>query len=178
MQESVFHGTKNSAKDRILKENFKKSEATNDWLGCGVYFFTEGIGCPIEHARNWCKYKKGFREHEISILKVNLDIDDEHLLDVTDYNGIEEFNSLRSELLQKHNSEFPSDRIFSEDNKRIWDMIADLLDLHAVLNHLYICKIASNAYERNIELKSNVPNSTVLCVKKDGIINLQDISVL
>ena len=105
-------------------------------------------------------------------------IDDEHLLDVTDYNGIEEFNSLRSELLQKHNSEFPSDRIFSEDNKRIWDMIADLLDLHAVLNHLYICKIASNAYERNIELKSNVPNSTVLCVKKDGIINLQDISVL
>jgi hypothetical protein len=178
MQENVFHGTKNSSKNRILKENFKKSEARNDWLGSGVYFFTEGIGCPIEHARNWCMYKKGFNENDISILKVNLHIDDNHLLDVTNYDGIEEFNSLRSELLQKHTSEFPSDRTFSEDNKRIWDMVADLLDLHAVLNHLYICKIANNLCERSIELKSNVPNSTVLCVKKDGIINLQDVSVL
>ncbi len=178
MQENVFHGTNNSAKSRIIKENFKKSEATNDWLGSGVYFFAEGIGCPIEHSQNWCKYKKRFRDNEISILKVNVNIKDEHLLDVTKYEGIEEFNSLRSELLSKHISEFPSDRSFSEDNKRIWDMVADLLDLHAVLNHLYICKIANNSSERDIELKSNVPNSTVLCVKKDGIINLQDISVL
>lgn len=178
MQEVVFHGTKHSAKDKILVENFKKSNAKNDWLGTGVYFFTEGIGCPIEHSKNWCLYKKNFHENNISILQVRLEVDEEHVLDATTYKGMEEFNNLRFELLNKHSEEFPHDRNFGEDNCKIWNIISELLDLHVVLNHLYICKISNNKLERDIELKSNVPNCTVLCVKKDGIINLQDISLV
>ena len=80
-------------------------------------------------------------------------------------------------MLTKHSNEFPNDRHFGEDNCKIWNIISELLDLHVVVNNLYICKISNNKSERDIELKSNVPNCTVLCVKKDGIINIQDINL-
>lgn len=178
MCEIVFHGTNHSSKEKILVENFKQSEAKNDWLGTGVYFFADGIGCPIEHSNNWCLYQKKFPPNQISVLQVKLDINQDHFLDATTYDGMEEFNKIRVELLNKHNKFFPKDRAFGEDNCKIWNIISELLDLHIVVNNLYICKISNNKRERDVELKSNVPNSTVLCVKKDGIINTQDISLV
>lgn len=45
----AYHGTTAEAAEAILREGFKTSENTYDWLGDGIYFF-QG---PPERAREW-----------------------------------------------------------------------------------------------------------------------------
>ena len=41
-----WHGTDEKNVEEILKNNFQESPGDDQWLGEGVYFFTEGIGNP------------------------------------------------------------------------------------------------------------------------------------
>lgn len=50
-----YHGTSEENAAQIIKSKFIPSENHDDWLGYGVYFFIDGISCPINNAKAWDK---------------------------------------------------------------------------------------------------------------------------
>jgi hypothetical protein len=49
-----YHGTDASCVESICKEGFRISDKENEWLGHGVYFFTQGISdlIPLKMQKN------------------------------------------------------------------------------------------------------------------------------
>ncbi len=44
-----YHGTNYENVESIIKHGFHVSDNADEWLGHGIYFFTEGISDPIEN---------------------------------------------------------------------------------------------------------------------------------
>ncbi len=47
-----WHGTSEDFAEEILASNFRRSEGDHHWLGPGAYFFIDGVGQPMHHAKN------------------------------------------------------------------------------------------------------------------------------
>ncbi len=87
---TAYHGTSAAAAASIRKEqHFRESEADNEWLGSGVYFFRyKG------HARAWTKGKG-------DVLTATLEYDDQELLDLDDPDQREALNRIMAGLNQR-----------------------------------------------------------------------------
>ena len=101
-----YHGTSKENAAKIIESKFLPSENHDDWLGYGVYFFIEGISCPIKNAKEWAinqAWNKQNRTHKYShysIVKTIVNVSEERLLDLTTsigYSGLLRV-SIRSEI--------------------------------------------------------------------------------
>lgn len=170
-----YHGTNSENVESIKSNNFETSENPADWLGWGVYFFVEGISAPQENAEIWAKnegYKKSY-EH-FSVLEAKISTSGSVLLDATVNEGLAAYNKVREALIEKHDDHFKRSRDFTCDDRIMWNLVAKNMNLDMIKHNLYI----KNTKQRKKKIRSNTPNVTVLCVKRNSFIDQSSIKVI
>lgn len=171
-----FHGTNSDFVESIISDNFRISDAENEWLGRGVYMFVEGVSCPKENAEIWAKnqaFRTGgcYAYDNYTVLEVL--VRGSKVLDLGCSSGLKAFNVVRNAIIQKHSKLFTRNREFANDNCVIWNLVADFMELEIIVHHLYI----KDKTQRIKKINSNVPNVTVMCVKNAELIDLDSIKV-
>jgi len=161
----AYHGTSGDAADAILASSFNESAKKHEWLGCGIYFFVEGVSDPLENAKEWAvaEARKNPKTKKIAVLKSVVDIDQDRIIDITENQGLKNFNNFKEKCLDKIFDNFRIKSIpLNHHNCILFNFMVDTLGAHAVKHNLYIKSVR----ERKMQLRLNVPNTTVLCVKK------------
>ncbi|NWO06619.1 MAG: hypothetical protein HLX50_13300 [Alteromonadaceae bacterium] len=165
-----FHGSDFENFEGIRSENFKESENEDEWLGYGVYFFIEGISDPEENAAEWARnqaFHNGVYTYERYVV-CKAKIRCSKVLDATNIEGLKAYNTLRNKIIQKHDEYFQANRKLRTDDRVMWNLVAQMMSLDAVVHNLYI----KDRVQRIKRISSNVPNTTVLCVKvRDCIVD-------
>lgn len=86
-----YHGTTKENAENILNSGYKLSQKSNLWLGDGIYFFIEDIfsfkWCLSLHKNKIDKYNKEDIIDKMAILKSEVQIEEERLLDFTLLSG-------------------------------------------------------------------------------------------
>ena len=170
-----YHGTDASNHESIKNNNFNVSCNNDDWLGVGVYFFIDGVSCPIENAREWAvnqAYDKSSHSNKYEyfvVLKARIVL--EKVFDTRSDKALNVFNELRNAILDEHNHRFTVKNALHENDKIIWDIISALNKFDGIIHNLYI----KNKFQRIKKVHSNVPNATVLCVKDNVNIEVESI---
>lgn len=165
----LFHGTDFKYLKSILKEGFKCNPDPQNWLGHGIYFFTEGVTCPRNNAAEWAKnryYPIGAQS--ISVIQTQMTVKKEKILDLTTLNGLKKYNTTRDIVIEKNKEKLMCRRDlrikkrkdFRIDDQIIMNMVIDWLNVDVVISNLYI----KNSIQRDLELESCLPNSTVVSV--------------
>lgn len=95
---------------------------------------------------------------------------DKHL-DVRKDKDLIAYNTVRERIIEMHDANFQKDRDKKCDDCVMWNMVAKYLKLDVVIHNLYI----KNKQQRIKKINSNVPNTTVMCVKKPCLIDQQTI---
>lgn len=170
-----YHGTDSESVSSILTEHFRPSSSDDDWLGSGVYFFINGINDPIKLASIWaknqayCARTRTYKYNKYSVLQAKTTFD-KHL-DVRKDKDLIAYNTVRERIIEMHDANFQKDRDKKCDDCVMWNMVAKYLKLDVVIHNLYI----KNKQQRIKKINSNVPNTTVMCVKKPCLIDQQTI---
>ncbi len=173
---SGFHGTSKINAESIVKGDFRLSLGDDEWLGDGVYFFTEGIPpTPQLHARRWAiasawdKSKGQFSYDEYAVVKAEINMDKNKLLDLTTLEGIRFFNYLRDRYIKLVAKDGVRLRRGSfEDGHVINDARTYLnMNIDATKGNFYI-KFKT---ERIFNINFRTPNATILAVFNVNIID-------
>ncbi|WP_423708005.1 hypothetical protein [Undibacterium sp. WLX3042] len=160
-----FHGTSKAASENILKTAFLRSTKKDEWLGHGIYFFVDGISSPDLNADHWAKCNSrdsvaGIQKYnDYAILKSDINVDEDFLLDITTIEGLKRFNIAKEFFFNKMIENFDFHKK-AEHNCILFNYFVKMLKSQAVKHNLYI----KNKRERIAGLRLNVPNTTVLCV--------------
>jgi len=170
-----YHGTDSSLVPSIQQNNFIPSTANRDWVGHGVYFFIEGVGCPVGNATEWAKNQAYDRLEpkysHFSILQA--DVKCERLLDVRTDKALNVYNQIRNAMIQKFKNVFRKCNHINESDCKMWNLVSEYLDLEVIIQNLYI----KDCHQRRLKISSNVPNTTVMCVRKPRFIDKQSINL-
>lgn len=173
-----YHGTDSNCIESIQQNNFERSVNDDDWLGYGVYFFVEGINEPVVNASEWAKNQaydkdtKGYKYDAFTVLEAT--VQGVRVLDTTTIKGLNTYNTLRNALIQKHKKHFVYNRKVWEDDCFVWNLVAKNMNLDVVIHNLYI----KDCIQRRLRIASNVPNTTVMCVKDADLIDKSSINVI
>jgi hypothetical protein len=96
-----YHGTSVDSAVEIIKSNYKQSCENKEWLGDGIYFFINGISSkPDEQAKEWAiaqawdNNKKEYIYNSFCVIKTDIQVEEENLLDLTKEEGVEVLNYL------------------------------------------------------------------------------------
>ena len=152
-----------------MKEGFKCNPDPQDWLGHGIYFFTEGVTCPHNNAAEWARNKYySIGVQSISVIKTQMRVKKEKILDLTTLNGLKKYNTTRDiviienkeKLMFRRDFRIKKRKDFRIDDQIIMNMVIDWLNVDVVISNLYI----KNSIQRDLELESYMPNSTVVSV--------------
>lgn len=94
-----YHGTSAAAAASILREGFKNSEGDNEWIGHGTYFFIHGISSkPADQAEGWAVAESWDNSKKVNtylrygVIKSQISVAEESLLDLTVEDGVEILN--------------------------------------------------------------------------------------
>lgn len=158
-----WHGTDENNVEEILRTNFQESPGDDQWLGEGVYFFTEGIGNPSEHAENWAKSEA--RKKEISrfgVLKGDVAVNDDAVLDLRANEGLELFNTHRRYILSQIRSTRKKFRVRNESycDGKVIEHMKQVANFQVVIANMYVRFLR----DRIEKIPSRIPNCTFLCV--------------
>lgn len=162
----AYHGTTDEGANSILAGTFNESVRADEWLGHGIYFFVDGISDPLENSIKWATAQAGKDSvgKKISVLKSVIDLDEDKILDITDIEGLNSFNDIKEDLFDKIFEKLSLRIPASQHNCMLFNFMVDWFDIHAVKHNLYIKPVR----ERKLKLRLNVPNTTVLCVRKEN----------
>lgn len=172
-----YHGTNKDNIESIRKANFKISAGDEEWLGHGVYFFVDGIACPIESSKGWAiaqswnNTNKSNNYPEYCVLSAK--ITSEHILDLRVQEDLIKYNSYRDHVVNKCGDYFRKNSYKKHDNL-INNMIAGQLGLEVIISNLFI---KFRAF-RIAQLISRMPNVSVLCAKNADCINAETIKII
>ena len=160
----AYHGTSGEAAHSILSTSFNESVRQNEWLGHGIYFFVNGISDPLQNSIEWATAQAGkdAAGKKIAVLKSFVDVDQDRLLDITDNEGLSFFNDIKEDLFEKIFGNLSLKIPSNQHNCILFNFMVHTLDAHAVKHNLYIKSVR----ERKLRLQLNVPNTTVLCIRK------------
>jgi len=158
-----WHGTDEKNAGEILEINFKESPGDEHWLGEGVYFFTNGLGNPLEHAQNWAiseAHKK--KNTRFAVLQADIAVNDSAILDLRQDKGLELFNAHRALVLGKIRK---TGRRFSNSSEeycdgKVLEHMKQVGDLDVVIANMYVRFLQ----DRVEKIRSLIPNCTFLCV--------------
>lgn len=172
-----YHGTTLSAMPSILNHGFKLSQSNEDWLGHGVYFFTDGISAPLENAIEWARNKN--KDNEICIIKVKINVDNSEILDLRTTNGLNIYNSHRNRVIECYYNDLANRRDITIKKRKdtrvddciIMGILQKKLKHKAIIHNVYI----KNHHQRKLALESSYPNSTVLCINELSGIEIIDV---
>jgi hypothetical protein len=169
----AYHGTSLESAKEIEANSYNESNKDDEWLGRGIYFFVDGISDPLANASDWAiaqsydKTSKKNKYEKYAVLRSNVEVEENRLIDLTSQDGLKKFNDIKVKLLDRIFKDFSSAQLRKspgEQNCAMFNYIASTLRTHAVKHNLYI----KNKQERNLYLKLNVPNTTVLCIRREN----------
>lgn len=123
-------------------------------------------------ARNQSYANGKLKYDKYAVFKAKIVCD--RVLDTTNTQGLAAFNTLRNALIKKHDDCFQKNRDFRSDDRVMWNLVAQTMKLDAVVHNLYI----KDRVQRIKKIGSNVPNTTVLCVKVPTSIVRETIEVV
>lgn len=173
-----FHGTSQECANSIFRTGFIPSENPDEWLGYGVYFFTYGISDPVENAKEWAINKAWDNKERRNLYNIyavlSAHVNGGNILNTSNSDHIKAFNDVRTALLKTHKKNWKSTRNIIEDNRIIWNLIAELMELDIIIHDLYV----KTKFERIYKVSSNVPNVTVMCVKNVNNINFDTLKTV
>lgn len=172
----AFHGTSTINAGAILKEGFRSSLGDEEWLGDGVYFFTEGIPPPPENnavkwaiAQSWDNVQKKHTYNDYSVIKADITVVGDNFLDLTIVEGIEFFNYLRNKYVEsvRKGKVKPKNRDFKDGH--IINDAREFLDvkIDVTKGNFYI----KFSVERIYNINFRTPNATILAVFDVNTIN-------
>lgn len=166
-----FHGTSIDSAKEILKSNYELSIGDNHWIGNGVYFFLEGISSkPEEQSRKWAKtqawdkLKNKLKYKFYCIIKSEISVDEEKLLDLTIEHGVE----ILTYLVARYELEINKlgKKVDFYDGLMINLARGEgLLDIQVVKGNFYI----KFAEERIRRINLRTPNCTICSVYEPNI---------
>lgn len=165
-----FHGTDERNVESIQQNNFQESTGDSHWLGEAVYFFTSGVGDGVAHARNWAKsdaYERKYTRY--AIIKADIAVNDDAILDLRLSDGLELFNLHRSYILtqlRRKKKEFrPNNEKYSDG--KVIEHMKQVAGIEVVVGNQYV----QFGIDRREKIFSRVPNCTFLCVSnpKDNV---------
>lgn len=170
-----YHGTTLSATLSIVNKGFEFSQSSEDWLGHGVYFFTDGISDPVRNAIEWAKNK----HNDTCVIKAKIKIDDSEVLDLRTTNGLNIYNLHRDSIIDNYYNELAKRRDLTIKKRKdirmddciIMDLLQKELKYKVIIHNVYI----KNHHQRKLALESSYPNSTVLCTNKISSIEVIDV---
>jgi hypothetical protein len=181
----VFHGTDLKNFKLIQIEGFKSSSGSehDEWLGDGVYFFTNGVPPkPEVSAEKWAiteawnnnLYKNDYTRY--AVIKVIAQIDNSKFLDLTTWDGLEIFNYLRDKYIEKLRSarkklkhgEFKDGHIVNHVSIEIKN-----IEIDAVRGNFYF----KFSEERRCNAQFKTPNCTVIAIKNVNCIKQNSIQL-
>jgi len=171
----VYHGTNSAFVDSIKENGFKSSASKDDWLGFGVYFFTEGAFCPITSARDWAicnawnKKKKQNMYENYTILQTMVSGD--KVLDLRLEEDLKIYDTLRQKILNKFEIEKNKFKHKLTPETFLCNSISESLKLDIMIQNFYI----KTKFQRVNYIHSNIANTTVLCAKNSASIKLTNI---
>ncbi|HCU0189516.1 TPA: hypothetical protein OUE07_002805 [Citrobacter koseri] len=178
---TCYHGTTLSAIPSIINNGFNLSQSNEDWLGHGVYFFTDGISDPLKNAIEWSKNKSKSKSKndDICIIKVKVKVDDSEVLDLRTTKGLNVYNFHRDSIIDNYYDVLTKRRDITikkrkdtrVDDCTIMDILQQTLNYKVIIHNVYI----KNYHQRKLALESSYPNSTVLCVNDLSGINIIDV---
>ena len=170
-----YHGTSRESAESIKTSNFKPSENPDDWLGYGVYFFVDGISNPIDNAKEYANNKAWDNDSKTLKYKVysllSVEVRGTNVLNTNETEHLKEFIKVSSLLQQKHKEIWKNDRELKNDNRVLWNLVADFMKLEVIIHNLYI----KTKYQRINRISLNVPNTTVMCVKNSKNIDIDTV---
>jgi hypothetical protein len=172
MSINAFHGTSTEAAVLINAHGFNESAKRTEWLGRGIYFFVDGVTDPQANAREWARAQawdsksKSFKYSHGAVVHAKFLLESDRILDLTDLNGLRRFIDLKERLLSLIIKKFDTDSVRrKEQTCYVFNMFVDIFKSHAVKQNLYI----KPHVERALDLHINIPNTTVLCLRKDAV---------
>jgi hypothetical protein len=168
-----YHGTSSACKEKICKYGFNIKKYTFNKasleqvpgdLGAGAYFYLDSI----ENARKFAE--KQIKEEDIAILKCEIVVAEENILDMDEEGNAEIFNELRNNdkelkaLARRYKSNIGGKGRHNLDGVILESLIHKYnLDVHLVKKKTY-------TPFKGLPRNSNYFNGTELCVKKKDII--------
>ncbi|WP_336712745.1 hypothetical protein [Pectobacterium aroidearum] len=166
-----------SAMLSIINNGFNLSRSNQDWLGHGVYFFTDGISDPFKNAIEWSKNKNPC--NDICIIKVKIKVDDSEVLDLRTTNGLTTYNFYRDSIIDNYYDVLTKRRDITIKKRKdtrlddctIMSILQQNLNYKVIVHNVYI----KNHHQRKLALESSYPNSTILCINELSCIEIIDI---
>lgn len=178
-----FHGTSKENALNILASNFKPSIGDEEWLGDGVYFFTEGIPPPPQdNATKWAivsawdNRTKTNKYMEYAVLRSIVKVKESKFLDLTSNEGIKIFNYLRNkyaEILSKK-GRVKSTKAFKDGHIINQARIKQGMSFDVIKGHFYI----KFEKERKLFLNFRTPNTTILAVANVNTIDAGETKII
>lgn len=164
-----YHGTSEENAKSIVATKFRPSKEGDEYLGTGVYFFVDGLCCPITAGKLWAVAK-----HSDAPSVVTADIQlSGNVLDLRKVEHIKKFNELKKlffEKLQKEDAvllTFANKRRKWEDKCKIADFIIDVSEIDLVIKDEYFPEVGSEIEQaQGIQLK--VGNCTIMNVANES----------
>jgi len=172
-----YHGTTVSAMLSIINNGFNLSQSNEDWLGHGVYFFTDGISDPFKNAIEWSNNKN--KHNDICIIKVKIKVEPSVVLDLRTITGLKIYNLHRDSIIDNYYDVLAKRRDITikkrkdirVDDCTIMGIIQQNLNYKVIVHNVYI----KNHHQRELALESSYPNSTVLCINQLSDIEIIDV---
>lgn len=177
-----YHGTDNNNHQSVIEEGFRLSLGDKEWLGSGVYFFTEDYipPEPISNAVEWAVAQawdtklKSFKYNRYCIISAKVSCDSESFLDLNTRDGMETFCYFRNKFVEN---------IFKAGKRlKNKEAIKDghVINLARELYGIKIDVVKGNFYikftvERKHNINFRIPNCTILsvfntnCIEKDSL---------
>lgn len=158
-----YHGTSLQSAEQIMVSNYRISEADNDWLGNGAYFFISGFTDPIENAVNWARFRSWDRQarkrkyNRYAVLKSL--IRTESHLDLDDIDDLIRFNKIREKLAQRMKQEGYGDASALQNDCFVANFALQNLNLDALVRRDAITT-------QRGQLKARIPNCRIMCLKE------------
>lgn len=173
-----WHGTSEESAAQILESNFQESAGPDHWLGDGVYFFTNGLGDPFTHARDWIiseAHKTKISRY--AILRAGVHVNDTAILDLRTVEGLELFNQFRRSFLAKvrRGKKGFANPDESYSDSKVIEVMKQKVEIEVVIKNMYV-RFGQDRIEK---ISSRIENCTFFCVSNpDDNINPDDIEIV
>jgi hypothetical protein len=165
-----YHGTFVDCINDILSGSFKVAEKDDHYLGMGIYFFKD----DLEEARTWAylqiKKKKSCEKREVAVIKANIEVNEDNLLNLTTRSGMEKIICYSQKFINDSSNKIR----FNENNvNRNRSFLIDYIS-KKYKYQVVLCAFedAMNALRKiNNEINVSIGLYPIqICVKEEGLI--------
>ncbi|RMD04889.1 hypothetical protein D9O40_00620 [Clostridium autoethanogenum] len=169
----AYHGTDYNAEKCITKyKKYKVSNKDNEWLGTGIYFFIDkDKQKAIENAYKWAVNFKHFKYY--AVLRSLILVDEDKIINFNDEDWQEIYHKYREGKINEtinRGLTIETDRI--KFDCQVINEMCKKFGILAIYQQRYI-----DLLEKRGLPKSEIPNCTILCVRRNELIDKSSIKV-